>query len=82
MFIYPVPAMMALAGWIYLYYATTKSPDSAGNALGMKAIWMSLGWVGLGVVAFLVWARMESSWPFGPIEIREEFAAQPTQELQ
>jgi amino acid transporter len=81
MFLYPLPAIMALAGWIYLYYATTKSTDSAGNPLGLKAIWMSVGWVVLGVIAFLVWARMESSWPFGPIEIREEFASQATPEL-
>ena len=26
-----------------------------------------------GVLAFLVWARYERTWPFGPKEIREEY---------
>ena len=26
-----------------------------------------------GVVAFLIWARIEREWPFGPRHVREEF---------
>ena len=26
-----------------------------------------------GVAAFLVWARIEREWPFGPRHVREEF---------
>jgi hypothetical protein len=35
---------------------------------------VSLGIVGVGAIAFLVWARIERTWPFGPNEIREEYA--------
>ena len=31
-----------------------------------------------GIIAFLIWARREHVWPFGPKEIKEEFlAAEP-----
>jgi hypothetical protein len=33
----------------------------------------SLGWVALGAVAFLVWAKFEKTWPFGGKDIREEY---------
>ena len=29
-----------------------------------------------GIIAFLIWARAEHSWPFGPKEIQEEFLAE------
>jgi amino acid transporter len=62
MFLYPIPAIVALVGWCYLYYAS-----------GWKVILLSLVYLALGVVAFLVWAYVEKTWPFGPNEIREEF---------
>jgi fructoselysine transporter len=67
MWLYPVPALMALAGWVAVYvFADRNSP-------GMHPIELSLGWVVLGVVAFLIWARAEKTWPFGPKEIEERF---------
>jgi fructoselysine transporter len=30
-------------------------------------------WTAMGVVAYLIWARYEKVWPFGPKEIREVF---------
>jgi amino acid transporter len=62
MFLYPLPSLLALAGWIYLYIAS-----------GKWMILLSLGWLGLGVIAFLIWAAFEKTWPFGPREIREQF---------
>jgi amino acid transporter len=62
MFAYPLPSLVALVGWIYVYYAS-----------GRMVILLSLGWVGLGVIAFLIWAMVEKTWPFGAKEIREEF---------
>lgn len=59
---YPVLAWIAGAGWTYVYFAS-----------GAKMIALSLGWLVCGVVAFLGWARVERSWPFGPKEVREEF---------
>ncbi len=63
MFAYPLPSLIALAGWIYLY-----------QAAGRTIVLLSLAWLALGVAAFLVWAKWERTWPFGPKEIREAFA--------
>ncbi|MCL2584656.1 MAG: APC family permease [Streptosporangiales bacterium] len=60
--LYPVPSVLALAGWIYVFQA------SGGQAIGF-----AIGWTVLGVIAFAIWARAEHVWPFGPKEIREEF---------
>jgi hypothetical protein len=30
-------------------------------------------WTALGLAAFLIWARIEHTWPFGPKIIHEEF---------
>jgi len=60
--LYPLPSILAMAGWIYIFHAS-----------GWSAIRLMLGWTVLGVIAFLIWARTEHVWPFGPKEIREEF---------
>ena len=69
MWLYPLPSLIALAGWLFIY---AKS--------GNWTILISLAWLGLGVAAFLIWAYYERTWPFGEKEIREEFleaAARP-----
>ena len=43
------------------------------QGVGWSAIRIMLAWTGLGVVAFLIWARIEHTWPFGPKVIREQF---------
>jgi amino acid transporter len=68
--LYPVPSILALAGWIYIFQAS-----------GWNAIWVAIVWTALGIIAFLIWARVEHVWPFGPKEIAEEFLrGQPEQE--
>jgi amino acid transporter len=67
MWLYPVPAVIALVGWAFLYYST----DSLSQIL-------SVAWVVVGVVAFLIWARAEQVWPFGPKEIKEEYLTTST----
>lgn len=63
MWLYPLPSIIALVGWLYAYYAS-----------GWLPIWLSLAWVAAGIVAFLLWARyVEHTWPFGPKEIKEEY---------
>jgi hypothetical protein len=37
------------------------------------AIRIMLAWTILGIIAFLIWARVEHVWPFGSKEIHEEF---------
>jgi amino acid transporter len=68
MILFPLPAILALLGWCYVYYATINT-----EKYGYTMIWASVGWVVLGVIAFGVWAMIEQTWPFGPKEIREEF---------
>ncbi|MEU1196536.1 APC family permease [Streptomyces sp. NPDC005813] len=71
MWLYPVPSFVALAGWLTIYgYADKNSP-------GRHPIEWSLAWVALGCVAFVVWARLEKVWPFGPKETSEEYLAAP-----
>jgi amino acid transporter len=60
--LYPVPSILALAGWIYIFQAS-----------GWAAIRIAIIWTVLGLIAFLIWARAEHVWPFGPKEIKEEF---------
>jgi hypothetical protein len=43
----------------------------------VSAEWLSIGlslcWMLVGVVAYLIYARAEHTWPFGPKEIKEAF---------
>ncbi|MCZ4124095.1 APC family permease [Streptomyces sp. H39-S7] len=67
MWLYPAPSIIALVGWLVIYgYADKNSP-------GRHPIEWSLAWVALGCVAFVLWARFEKVWPFGPKEITEEY---------
>jgi amino acid transporter len=53
MWLYPLPSGLALAGWGFLYVTS-----------GGPVITFSLAVLGLGVPAFLTWARWTESWPF------------------
>lgn len=67
MWLYPVPALVALVGWLVIYgYADKNSP-------GRHPIEWSLAWVALGLIAYALWSRYEKVWPFGPKEISEEY---------
>ena len=67
MLLYPLPSIVAAAGWLTVYLWADKANP------GVHPIEWSLAWLALGIVAFLIWARRERSWPFGPKEIREQF---------
>ena len=69
MWLYPIPSIIALVGWGYVYYSS-----------GLTPILLSLAWVAAGVVAYLLWARfVEHTWPFGPKEIKEEYQENPVE---
>jgi amino acid transporter len=82
---YPLPSIVALIGWLYVFIASgwpmlLDSPDAQSadganlwSSVALAPGTLSLGWLALGVIAFLIWARFEQTWPFGPKEIREEF---------
>jgi amino acid transporter len=63
--LYPVPSILALAGWIWVWTSSGTTP-----------IVLSLVVLAAGVVAFLAWARAERQWPFGTSPIREEFLSE------
>jgi amino acid transporter len=60
--LYPVPSVLALAGWAYVYESAT----------GLSII-LSLVWIVGGGIAFLCWARVNRSWPFAPVAVRETY---------
>lgn len=67
MWLYPVPLIVAAIGWIGVYlYADANAP-------GLHPIELSLAWVAVGVIAFLVWARAQHIWPFGPKDVEERY---------
>jgi amino acid transporter len=60
--LYPVPSLVALGGWGYVYVSAGHTP-----------IVFSIVVMVAGLAAFLAWARAEHEWPFGPKHIREDF---------
>jgi amino acid transporter len=58
MWLYPVPAIIALLGWAFIF-ATT----------GPWVILFGVGALVLGVVCFLVWSKQTAQWPFGKVTV-------------
>ena len=54
MWLYPVPALLALLGWIFVF-ATTQ----------LRVILFGVGVLVLGCLAFLIWSWNTKRWPFG-----------------
>ncbi|HEX5409752.1 MAG TPA: APC family permease [Gemmatimonadaceae bacterium] len=57
MWFYPIPALVALLGWIFVF-ATTQA----------RVILFGIGVLVLGCLAFLVWSWRSQRWPFGILE--------------
>jgi amino acid transporter len=57
MWLYPVPALIAMLGWIFVF-ATTQ----------VQVIAFGVGVLLAGCAAFLLWSRNVKSWPFGVAE--------------
>src|SRR5690348_13918579 len=60
--LYPVPCVIALLGWIYVYVSASAT-----------AMVLSGAWIVAGLVVFAIWARVNRCWPFAPVEIREAY---------
>jgi amino acid transporter len=70
---FPLPTLIAAAGFVYLYVKPGKP----------IYLWLSLGWTAFGIGAFLIYAKTEKVWPFGPKEIREQYLiAETTEEAE
>jgi amino acid transporter len=63
--LYPLPSLVALVGWIYIFWSS-----------GWQAISLAIIWTGVGIVVYLVWAYYEKVWPFHKIEVREVYVEQ------
>jgi len=74
MWLYPVPAMLTIAGWAWLFWHT-----GAARKWGLLQIAM-------GVVAYLVWSWDRKQWPFEEIRdrrpAREQSNASKTQDVR
>jgi amino acid transporter len=53
MWLYPVPALIALAGWIFLLLTS-----------GWQLIALGVGTLVLGIICFLIWSWHTRKWPF------------------
>ena len=51
--LYPVPALVALVGWIFVFITSD-----------WRVILLGLGSLALGVVCFLAWSWRSARWPF------------------
>jgi amino acid transporter len=58
MWLYPVPAVLALLGWLYVFLSPAAQPG------GWKFILYALGTVGAGLVTYFVMAWKQRYWPF------------------
>lgn len=58
--LYPIPSILAFIGWGYVFYSS-----------GWSSIGLALIWTVIGIVVFLVWARMHHEWPFNSIKANQ-----------
>ena len=59
MWLYPVPAVIAMLGWIFVFVTTEA-----------QVIVFGVGVLALGGVAFLLWSWNSKLWPFGAVEAK------------
>jgi amino acid transporter len=60
--LYPVPCIVALLGWVYVYVSAST-----------MSLVLSGAWILAGLVVFVVWARLNKAWPFAAVEVREAY---------
>jgi len=65
--LYPVPCIVAMLGWIYVYVSAST-----------LSLILSGAWIVAGLVVFVVWARVNKAWPFAPVEVREAYLGNPS----
>jgi amino acid transporter len=51
--LYPLPALLALAGWFFVFLTT-----------GAREQWIAAAALAAGIAAFLIWSRLIGAWPF------------------
>jgi amino acid transporter len=58
MWLYPLPALFAMASWIYIFLVQAFEPDGWRYMLYVLAV------IGSGVALYLILARRQAYWPF------------------
>jgi hypothetical protein len=58
MWAYPLPAIVALIGWLYVFVSPLSQPG------GWKYMLYAFGTIAAGLVAFLALAARKRDWPF------------------
>jgi amino acid transporter len=60
MWLYPVPAILAMIGWLYAFASPAGSPG------GWKFMLYAFGTIAAGLVAYFLLAKQKREWPFAP----------------
>jgi amino acid transporter len=60
MWLYPLPAILALAGWLYVFVSPLAQPG------GWRFMLYAFGTIMAGLAAFLALAAQKRDWPFAP----------------
>ena len=61
MWLYPFPALLALAGWIYIFLTPAFQPG------GWRYMAYAAVTIGAGLIFYLVMSRRKRIWPFAPV---------------
>lgn len=56
--LYPLPSLLALLGWGFVFLTTSK-----------ELIWYGLGVLGLGIGGFFIWSALQKTWPFSTSKV-------------
>jgi len=62
MWLYPVPAVLALVGWLYVFGSGVADPEK-----GWKFALYAFGTIAAGLAAYLLLAWKKREWPFGSV---------------
>lgn len=65
-YLYPMPCLLALAGWLYVYFT------SEGEFIVLGLVTLAAG-----TIVYLIWASLNDGWPFGHSEDTDEGAPLP-----
>jgi amino acid transporter len=60
MWLYPLPAIVALIGWFYVFLSPILGPHGSRYAI------YAFSTVGVGVILFFVLAAKRREWPYAP----------------
>jgi amino acid transporter len=59
MWLYPMPAVLALVGWLYVFGSGVADPEK-----GWKFALYAFGTIAVGLVAYFILAKKKREWPF------------------